>query len=103
MKNTVDKTNKGKIEKDFIQIRIDKNLKKTTKETLDKMGLDFTTAINLFFRKVNIEQAIPFQIAVDNSFNSETNKEFLLDSIKQAKDNKVVVKTIDELEEMENE
>lgn len=90
-------------EKDLIQIRIDKKLKMATKETLDKMGLDFTTAINLFFRKVNSEQAIPFKIAVDTGFNSEENQEFLMKSIKQAKEKKIVTKTIEELEEMENE
>ena len=89
MKNSVEKPNRDKAEKDSIQIRIDKNLKKIIKETIDMMWLDFTTAINLFFRKVNTEQAIPFQIAVDNGFNS--------------KEEKVVIKTKDELEEMENE
>ena len=67
---------------------LDKKLKMTTKETLDQMGLDFTTAINLFFRKVNSEQAIPFKIAVDTGFNSEDNQEFLMKSIKQAKEKK---------------
>ena len=78
--------NKIKVEKELIQIRIDKELKMTTKETLNKMGLDFTTAINLFFRKVNTEQAIPFQIAVDNNFNNEENKEFPLNSRKQGEE-----------------
>ena len=45
-------------------------------------------SINLFFRKVNSEQAIPFKIAVDTGFNSEDNQEFLMKSIKQAKEKK---------------
>ena len=74
--------------KDTLQIRIDKELKSRTQKTLKSMGLDFTTAINLFFRKVNSEQAIPFKIAVDTGFNSEDNQEFLMKSIKQAKEKK---------------
>ena len=85
-----------------LQIRIDKNLKNRTQKTLNSMGLDFTTAIVLFFIKLNNEQAIPFTITADG-FHSSLNKEFLLKSIDQAKAGRVVEKTLEELEALEDE
>lgn len=90
------------LNKATLQIRIDKSLKEKTQKTLKLMGLDFTTAINIYFNKINNDQAIPFQISVDG-FYSDYNKEFLIKSIKQAKEGKVVIKTIEELEALENE
>ncbi|MBP7101395.1 MAG: type II toxin-antitoxin system RelB/DinJ family antitoxin [Leptotrichiaceae bacterium] len=88
--------------KDTLQIRIDKELKSRTQKTLKSMGLDFTTAITIFFNKVNNEQAIPFTVTADG-FYSDSNEKMLMKSIKQAKEGKVIVKTLEELEELENE
>ena len=48
------------------------------------------------------EKIIPFDISV-NPFYSERNMKFLKESIEQLERGEVVVKTLEELKEMENE
>lgn len=43
-----------------ITIRIDEKLKKDTQRTLEKQGLDMSTAIKMFFNQVVIEKGLPF-------------------------------------------
>jgi addiction module RelB/DinJ family antitoxin len=43
-----------------LTIRIDEKLKKQAKSTLEKQGLDMSTAIKMFFSQVVIEKGIPF-------------------------------------------
>ena len=43
-----------------VTIRIDEKLKKDAKKTLEKQGLDMSTAIKMFFSQVVIEKGLPF-------------------------------------------
>jgi len=54
-----------------MSIRMDTELKKQTEAMLSDMGLNMTTAINMFFRQVVRQGRIPFEIATDIP-NAET-------------------------------
>lgn len=43
-----------------LTIRIDEKLKSETKKTLERQGLDMSTAIKMFFNQVVIEKGLPF-------------------------------------------
>ncbi|NCS99202.1 type II toxin-antitoxin system RelB/DinJ family antitoxin [Candidatus Parcubacteria bacterium] len=43
-----------------LTIRIDEKLKKETKKTLEKHGLDMSTAVKMFFNQVVIQKGLPF-------------------------------------------
>jgi DNA-damage-inducible protein J len=43
-----------------LTIRIDEKLKKETKKTLEKQGLDMSTAVKMFFHQVLIQKGLPF-------------------------------------------
>lgn len=43
-------------------IKIDENLKKLAQQLFASLGLDMTTAVNIFLRQAVREQAIPFRI-----------------------------------------
>lgn len=43
-----------------LTIRIDEKLKKQTKKTLEKQGLDISTAIKMFCNQVVIQKGLPF-------------------------------------------
>ncbi|WP_435307855.1 type II toxin-antitoxin system RelB/DinJ family antitoxin [Sebaldella termitidis] len=88
--------------KDTLQIRIDKDTKKQNTENIKINGIRFYNCNNHFFNKVNNEQTIPFTVTADG-FYSDYNEKMLMKSIKQAKEGKVIVKTLEELEELENE
>jgi len=91
-----------------ITIRIDDNVKKEAETLFDELGLSISGAINIFFRQAIREQAIPFPIQTKtaeekyNEYFNPHNMQILMESIEQAKNNKVVSKTLLELEAMEN-
>lgn len=86
----------------LINFRLDEDVKKKMEETCQELGMNMTTAFTIFARKVAREKRIPFEISID-PFYSDTNKKAIKESIEQVKQGKVVVKTIEELEGMENE
>ena len=68
-----------------LNIRIDKNIKETSEKVFEDLGLNMTTAINMFLRQVIRVNGIPFEIKGD-----VPNKETIAaieESIKLAKDN----------------
>lgn len=85
-----------------ITIRLDDNLKNNFAKTCDDMGMDMTTAFTIFAKKVSREKRIPFEVSAD-PFYSERNMKAIKDSIEQLNSGKVVVKSMAELENMEQE
>lgn len=86
----------------LVNFRIDEETKKEMEKLCDELGMTVTTALNIFIKKMIREKRIPFDVSVD-PFYSISNMKALEESIKQVEDGKVIVKTIEELEEMENE
>lgn len=93
-----------------ISIRIDEDIKKDAEDLFARLGLNMSAAVNVFFRQAVTEQAIPFQIRAksaaeekNNQYFNDCNMKVLLDSVQQANSGNVIVKTLAELEAMENE
>lgn len=86
----------------LINFRIDENTKKQMEQICNELGITMSTAFNIFAKKVIREKRIPFDVSID-PFYSESNMKAIKESIKQSKEGKVVVKTLKELEAMENE
>jgi DNA-damage-inducible protein J len=92
-----------------ITVRIDSEVKRKAEQLFEKLGMSMSGAINIFFRQAITEQAIPFPIRAktqsdkyDEYFTTE-NVQRILESIAQAERGEVVIKTLAELEEMEND
>lgn len=58
--------------KERLNINLDSELKKETAETLAELGLDFTTAINIYFKQIVAKQKIPFELSTEKYYSSET-------------------------------
>lgn len=58
-----------------LNIRIDSNVKKQAQELFNALGMDMTTAINVFLRKAIQRQGMPFEVALDR-LPSETREAF---------------------------
>lgn len=86
----------------LVNVRMDEDVKKSMEETCKELGITMSTAFNIFARKMCREKRIPFEVSVD-PFYLESNIKAIEESIKQLKEGKVVVKTMEELETMENE
>ncbi len=81
-----------------INIRIDEELKKQFEKFCEDTGLTMTTAFNIFIKKAVKEQRIPFEITAD-PFYSAANIERLEKAIKDAKDGKLTIHDLIEVED----
>lgn len=86
----------------MVNIRMDEDLKKSMELVCKDLGMSMTTAFTIFAKKVSREKRIPFEVSVD-PFYSESNMEHLRRSVAELDAGHVVVKTMEELEAMENE
>ena len=86
----------------LVNFRIDETTKKQLEQICSELGLTMSTAFNIFAKKVIREKRIPFEVSID-PFYSENNMKAISESMKQLEEGKVIVKTIQELKEMENE
>ena len=86
----------------LINVRMDEELKREFDRVCNELGMNMTTAIMIFARKVTRERRIPFDVSID-PFYSDSNMTALRRSKDQLKSGQVVIKTLDELENMTNE
>jgi DNA-damage-inducible protein J len=81
-----------------LNIRIDKDLKEQAERFFGELGLNMTTAINLFVRQSLRQGKIPFEISLSNDpFYSTSNIKALRKSLTELNDGKIVSKTTEEL------
>ena len=85
----------------LVNIRMDEDLKKSMEQTCQDLGLNMTTAFTIFAKKMSRENRIPFEVSVD-PFYSDKNMSSIDEAAKQIERGQVVVKTMEELEAMEN-
>ena len=86
----------------LVSFRMDENLKKAMELTCQELGMNMTTAFTIFAKKMCREKRIPFEVSID-PFYSASNLRAIEESIEQIQQEKVVVKTMDELEDMAHE
>ena len=84
-----------------LTIRIDDNIKQEAETLFNRIGLNMSSAINVFFRQAIREQAIPFELKPYDDYYTGENLKRLKHSIKQAEKGEVITFTMDELEAME--
>ncbi len=85
-----------------VNIRIDDALKEKADTLFEELGLNMTTAINIFVRQTIRQGGIPFEITTQiDPFYSESNMKALRKSIEEANSGKFVSKTMEELIAME--
>jgi len=58
-----------------VTARVDENVKKEAETLFKKMGLNMSTAMNLFLKKCILEQGIPFELKVPNEEIEENIQE----------------------------
>ena len=65
-----------------LSMRIDDEVKRKAEIACDALGLNMTTAINLYLVKLGNEMRIPFEVSID-PFYSSANQKVLEESIRQ--------------------
>lgn len=86
-----------------VSIRLDDQEKSQLETLVGNMGLNLSTFFQIYAKRVLHDRKIPFELtALDEPFYSENNMKQLIRADEQAKNGQVVMKTIAELEAMEN-
>lgn len=74
-------TSAAKEKKDTtVHIRMSAQTKKRAQITLKRMGLDVSTAVNLFLHRVVSTQAIPFEVRTENGYTPAQEKQIIKDT-----------------------
>lgn len=59
-----------------LHIRINEKKKKEVQKILDDLGLDMSTAVNMYFHQIALQQGIPFEISKERSVPTRIMKEW---------------------------
>ncbi len=87
-----------------VTLRMEDNVKAELDDMLDAMGMNIATFYNIYTMKTLNERRIPFDITAPvDPFYSEANLAQIKKSHEQAKNGKVIVKSLEELETMASE
>lgn len=87
-----------------ISLRFDDEMKKELDEMCEEMGMNLTTFFTIYAKKTLRDRKIPFEISAPaDPFYSQKNLLQLKKTASQVREGKVINKTIEELEAMENE
>ncbi len=54
--------------KEVLSIRVEKEVKKEVEKILNELGLNLSTAVNIFLKAVLRERGIPFPLKVEDNF-----------------------------------
>lgn len=81
-----------------VNIRMDEVTKKQFEMICNELGLNMSTAFNIFAKTVVRQQKIPFELSIDPFF-SDFNQTRLLNAITN-RDKDTITKTMEELEAM---
>ena len=60
-----------------IQIRTKEKTKKTAMQILEKLGLDLSTAINIYLVQIIEKRGIPFEVVTENGLTPAEEKKIL--------------------------
>ena len=87
-----------------VNVRVDANVKKGIEEFCEDVGMNLSTAVNVFFRAVLSQRRIPFDITQkeEDPFYKGANGRHIQKAIDEWNDPNapVIVKTMEELEAM---
>jgi len=84
-----------------LTIRIDEGIKHEAEILFNNIGLNMSSAINVFFRQAIREQAIPFELKPYDDYYTGENLKKLKRSISQSERGETISFTMSELEAME--
>jgi DNA-damage-inducible protein J len=60
-----------------ISVNIDEDVKQNAQKLFGEMGLDMTTAIDLFLRTVLIEKRLPFEVRTEQAYREAVHRAYI--------------------------
>ena len=90
------------MEQTNLSVRVNKNDKTEFENFCNAVGMNVSVAVNMFIKAVLRERKLPFDVSYDPIYSEESMKR-LRSSIANLDAGNKITKTIEELEDMENE
>ena len=87
----------AKIRTTTINVRVDETVKRDVDTLFDSMGMNISTAVNMFFKQCLMEEALPFQPRIKRNASL---KEALREAQEQAQANGTSNMTLDEINDI---
>ena len=84
-----------------LNIRIDEDIKREAETLFNRIGLNTSAAINMFFRQAIRKQSIPFKLKPYDDYYTGENLARLKRSIEQSERGEIITFTMNELIAME--
>jgi DNA-damage-inducible protein J len=85
-----------------VNIRVDDNLKDQADKLFTALGMNFSVAVNVFLAHAVRQGGMPFELTTrTDPFYSESNMRALRQSIQEINEGKLIPKTMEELQAME--
>ena len=56
----------------IVNVRVDENVKRDIEKLYNSLGMNTSTAVNMFFKQCLMEQGLPFHPKVKNKYLDET-------------------------------
>lgn len=78
-----------------LNVRVDENLKKSAEELFNELGMNMSTAINIYLKQAVRKQAIPFELKAPNAETLEA-----IEEVKQMKEHPELYKGYTDVDEM---
>lgn len=85
-----------------LSVRMDSDVKRQFDALCADVGMNASTAVNMFAKAFIRERRLPFDVVASDPFYSDSNMDHLKMSARQLEEGKVVIKSMDELEQMAN-
>ena len=63
-----------------VQIRLDYKTKRDAKRVLDRLGIDMSGAVKIYFRQISRIQGIPFPLVTKNGFTAKQETQLIQES-----------------------
>ena len=83
-----------------VNVRVDETVKRNIEVLFDSMGMNISTAVNMFFKQCLMENGLPFQLRVKRP---DSLKEIFREAQEQAKTNGTSDMTLDEINKIISE
>jgi DNA-damage-inducible protein J len=83
-----------KMKQTNVNIRMDAEIKQEAEQLFNSLGMNMSTAFNIFIRQSLRVKGIPFQITIEDDFNNAYNQARLIAAAKRMKEGKGFVREL---------
>ena len=73
-----------------INVRVDETVKRNVEDLFENMGLNISTAVNMFFRQCLMEQGLPYQPKIKKQINENDGGFLLREALREAQEHAVI-------------